>query len=125
MDQPCGQLVSLDDTSFYNITSRCVRRSFLCGVDKVNGKSYEHRRDCTARLLPALLHPCASIERRTRLLSSIFAIEIGAYSVMHNHLQFVIKLNPDEAKQWNMNEVLDRWCCLFKRSDWGAPKNTR
>ena len=103
MTQPRSQLVSLDDTAFYNITSRCVRRSFLCGVDKVNGKSYEHRRDW--------------IEQRIRLLSSIFAIEIGAYSVMHNHLHLVIKLNPDEAKQWNMNEVLDRWCCLFK----GAP----
>ena len=103
MTQPRSQLVSLDDTPFYNITSRCVRRSFLCGVDKVNGKSYEHRRDW--------------IEQRIRLLSSIFAIEIGAYSVMHNHLHLVIKLNTDEAKQWNMDEVLDRWCCLFK----GAP----
>jgi hypothetical protein len=36
---------------------------------------------------------------------------------MHNHLHLVIKLNPDEAKQWNMDEVLDRWRCLFK----GAP----
>ena len=36
---------------------------------------------------------------------------------MHNHLHLVIKLNPDEAKQWNMDEVLDRWCSLFK----GAP----
>ena len=103
MTQPRSQLVSLDDTPFYNITSRCVRRSFLCGVDKVNGKSYEHRRDW--------------IEQRIRLLSSIFAIEICAYSVMHNHLHLVIKLNPDEAKQWYMDETLDRWCSLFK----GAP----
>ena len=103
MTQPRSQLVSIDDTPFYNITSRCVRRSFLCGFDKVNRKSYEHRRDW--------------IEQRIRLLSSIFAIEICAYSVMHNHLHLVIKLNPDEATQWNIDEAVDRWCTLFK----GAP----
>ena len=102
MTQPRSQLVSIDDTPFYNITSRCVRRSFLCGFDKVNDKSYEHRRDW--------------IEQRIRLLSSIFAIEICAYSVMHNHLHLVIKLNPKEANLWSMDEVLDRWGCLFKGS---------
>ena len=103
MTQPRSQLVSIDDTPFYNITSRCVRRSFLCGFDKANGKSYEHRRDW--------------IEQRIRLLSSIFAIEICAYSVMHNHLHLVIKLNPAEAEKWDADEVLERWSCLFK----GAP----
>ena len=103
MTQPRSQLVSIDDTPFYNITSRCVRRSFLCGFDKVNSKNYEHRRDW--------------IEQRIRLLSSIFAIEICAYSVMHNHRHLVIKLNPSEAQQWNTDEVLTRWSCLLK----GAP----
>ena len=103
MTQPRSQLVSIDDTPFYNITSRCVRRSFLCGFDKVDGKNYEHRRDW--------------VEQRIRLLSSIFAIEICAYSVMHNHLHLVIKLNPKEAEKWNADEVLERWSCLFK----GAP----
>ena len=58
-----------------------------------------------------------SFEQRIRLLSSIFAIEICAYSVMHHHLHLVIKLNPSEAQQWNTEEVLTRWSCLFK----GAP----
>ncbi len=103
MTQPRKQLVSIDDTAFYNITTRCVRRSFLCGYDKFNGKSYEHRRNW--------------IEQRIRLLSSIFAIEICAYAVMSNHLHLVIKLNPKEATQWSAKEVLERWRCLFK----GAP----
>ena len=103
MTKPRSQLVSVDDTHFYNITSRCVRRSFLCGFDKASGKNYEHRRDW--------------IEQRIRLLSSIFAIDICAYAVMSNHLHLVIKLNPDEAKQWTIEEVLNRWCSLYK----GAP----
>ena len=36
---------------------------------------------------------------------------------MHNHLHLVVKLNPDEAQQWGMDEILERWGCLFK----GAP----
>ena len=36
---------------------------------------------------------------------------------MHNHLHLVVKLNPDEAQQWGMDETLERWRCLFK----GAP----
>jgi hypothetical protein len=38
------QQISLADTPYYNIMSRCVRRSYLCGTDELTGQCYEHRR---------------------------------------------------------------------------------
>ena len=100
MTQAREKLVSLSDTPYYHIVSRCVRRTFLCGTDAVSGVNYEHRRQW--------------IEERIRILSSIFTIDIGAYAVMSNHYHIVLKLCPEQANDWTMQEVFERWCCLFK-----------
>ena len=93
-------LVRLEDTPYYHVASRCVRRAFLCGVDQYTGKSYEHRRGW--------------IEDRVRVLASLFSIELCAYAVMNNHYHLVVKLNPSEARGWSDDEVLDRWTALFR-----------
>ncbi|WP_067983117.1 transposase [Neptuniibacter pectenicola] len=100
MTRPRKELVSVQDTPYYHIVSRCVRRSFLCGLDHSTGKDYEHRRQW--------------IEDRIRILSSLFSIDICAYAVMSNHLHIVIKLCPAQAQSWSNTEVIERWLSLFK-----------
>ena len=100
MTRPRKVLISLADTPYYHITSRCVRRAFLCGVDHYSGQSYEHRRQW--------------IVDRIRLLSSLFAIDVCAYAVMNNHYHLVLKLCPEQIDGLADDDVMDRWCALFK-----------
>lgn len=93
-------LVCLSDTLYYHVSSRCVRRAFLCGVDQHTGRDYEHRRSW--------------VEDRVRVLSSLFSIDLCAYAVMSNHYHLVVKLNPDEPAGWSDDEVLNRWTALFR-----------
>ncbi|TNC80019.1 MAG: transposase, partial [Oleiphilus sp.] len=44
MTLPRSALVSIDDTPYYHVVTRCVRRTFLCGVDHETGQNFEHRR---------------------------------------------------------------------------------
>jgi REP element-mobilizing transposase RayT len=100
MTRPRKALISLADTPYYHITSRCVRRAFLCGVDHYSGQSYEHRRQW--------------VVDRIRLLSSLFAIDICAYAVMSNHYHLVLKVCPEQLDGLTVDDVTDRWCALFK-----------
>jgi REP element-mobilizing transposase RayT len=100
MTRPRKELISLADTPYYHITSRCVRRAFLCGVDHYSGRSYEHRRQW--------------VLDRIRLLASLFAIDVCAYAVMSNHYHLVLKLSPDQLVGRSDDDIMDRWCALFK-----------
>jgi REP element-mobilizing transposase RayT len=99
MTRPRKALISLADTPYYHITSRCVRRAFLCGVDHYSGNSYEHRRQW--------------IVDRIRLLSSLFAIDICAYAVMSNHYHLALKVCPEQLESLSEDDIMDRWCALF------------
>lgn len=92
--------ISLIDTPYYHCVTRCVRRAFLCGEDKVTGQSYEHRR--------------AWVEEKLLTLTQVFAIDVCAYAVMSNHSHIVLFVDEHKAKSWSMEEVLTRWHQLFK-----------
>jgi len=99
MPKPRKAQVSLEATPFYHCVSRCVRRAFLCGEDANTGKSYEHRR--------------AWIEARMLSLSKVFALDICAYAVMSNHYHVVLHVDREQAKSWELKEVIERWHQLF------------
>lgn len=100
MTRPRKALVCPEDTPYYHVVSRCVRRTFLCGVDHSTGKDYEHRRQW--------------IVNRIRILSSLFSIDILSYAVMSNHFHLALKLCPDESDSWTDAEVIKRWTSLHK-----------
>ena len=43
-----------------------------------------------------------------------FAIDICAYAVMSNHYHIVIKLQPEQAEEWDNNVIVDRWMNIYK-----------
>jgi REP element-mobilizing transposase RayT len=100
MTRPRKALISLAETPYYHITSRCVRRAFLCGNDPYSGRNYEHRRQW--------------VVDRIRLLSSLFAIDVCAYAVMSNHYHLVLKLCPEQLEDLGDDQIMERWCALFK-----------
>ena len=94
------ELVSISDTPYYHIVSRCVRRTFLCGFDRQNNINYEHRKQW--------------IVDRIQLLSSLFAVDLCSYAVMSNHYHLVVHINPIKTKSWSDTEVAQRWTTIFQ-----------
>lgn len=99
MTQSRKSQISLQDTKYYHLISRCVRRAFLCGFDKHTKKNFEHRR--------------LWMVNRIRFLTSVFAIEVASYAVMSNHYHLVVYVNDDEAKSWSNEEICQRWSELY------------
>jgi REP element-mobilizing transposase RayT len=99
MTRPRKALISLADSRYYHITSRCVRRAFLYGVDHYSGQDYENRRQW--------------VVDRIRLLSSIFGIDVCACAIMSNHYHLVLKLCPEQLDGLSDEQIMDGWCALF------------
>lgn len=91
-----SELVNRAEPGLYHCISRCVRRAFLCG------DGFEHRRNW--------------IERRLEELASIFAVDVVAYVVLHNHIHTLLWTDPERATAWSGQDVARRWFRLFPKS---------
>ncbi len=94
-----AEVVVADEIGVYHCVQRVVRRAFLCGVDSLSGKSYDHRR--------------AWIRDRLESLAGLFGVEIAAFAVMSNHLHVILRNRPDVVALWSDFEVARRWLTLF------------
>lgn len=100
MTKARSSLISVDATPYYHCVSRCVRRSFLCGVEESGNKSYEHRRGW--------------IEKRLLALAQAFCIDVCAYAIMSNHYHVVLHINSDNAKALSPVEIAERWLAFHQ-----------
>ena len=80
--------VDVSVTRWYHCVTRCVRRALLLGEGPWNRKQW--------------------IERRLQELAEIFAVAVGGFSVLDNHLHLLVRLDPDIAKTWSDEEVVRR-----------------
>jgi REP element-mobilizing transposase RayT len=104
-----GEYLDPQTIQIVHVTSRCVRRAFLCGCDPYSGTNYEHRRQW--------------IRERLEFLASIFAVDCLTFAVMSNHFHLILRSRPEVVREWSDDQVARRWlrlCPVRKRSD-GQP----
>ncbi|MSR60595.1 MAG: hypothetical protein EXS05_23635 [Planctomycetaceae bacterium] len=102
-------LIDPSDVGVYHCISRCVRRAFLCGDDRVSGKNFDHRKQW--------------LQDRLQFLAGQFAIDLLGFAVMSNHLHVILRNRADVVCGWSDDDVARRWWNLFplRRDDEGRP----
>ena len=92
-----AHLVDVALTRWYHCVTRCVRRAFLLGEGDHDRKQW--------------------LQNRLEELAEIFAVSVGGFSVMNNHLHLLLRLDPEVARAWSDEEVVRRWGRLFPPRD--------
>jgi REP element-mobilizing transposase RayT len=76
-----AQLVDTSLTRWYHCVTRCVRRAYLLGEGDQNPKQW--------------------LEDRLVELADLFAVAVGVFSVLDNHLHLRLRLDPHVAQTWS------------------------
>lgn len=102
MTQARNHHLCFDESVFYHLVSRCVRRAYLCGTDRLSKQRYDHRKRW--------------LEKRLFGLSELFFIDLYGYAIMSNHYHLVVQTRPDRMRAVDDREIAVRWCRLFPRA---------
>ncbi len=92
-----SRLIDVSVTRWYHCITRCVRRAFLLGEGTSDRREW--------------------LEKRIEELAQIFAVGVGGFSVLDNHLHLLLRIDPDVAAGWSDEEVVQRWGRLFPPRD--------
>jgi hypothetical protein len=92
-----ARLVNPEITRWYHCITRCVRRARLLGDGEFDRKAW--------------------IEARLEELAKIFAVAVGGFAILDNHLHVLLRLDTDLASRWSDEEVVRRWGQLFPPRD--------
>ncbi len=79
-----SRLIDVSVTRWYHCITRCVRRAFLLGEGTSDRREW--------------------LEKRIEELAQIFAVGVGGFSVLDNHLHLLLRIDPDVAAAWS-----DEW----------------
>ena len=106
---PRKLLIDPTEVGVFHCISRCVRRAYLCGSDRLSGKNFDHRKQW--------------IQDRLEFLAGQFGIDVLGFAVMSNHLHIILRCRPDVVCDWSDDEVARRWWNLFplRRDDKEQP----
>lgn len=99
MGYPRSKYYQEGEEGVFHCTSRCVRRAYLCGFDKLTQRDYSHRK--------------AWILEKLRNLTAVFAIEVCAYAILATHYHTILWTRPDIVARWSDEEVATRWLTLY------------
>jgi REP element-mobilizing transposase RayT len=108
MPTPRRLQVSVEATPYYHCISRCVRRAYLCGEDRVTRQRFDHRKGW--------------LVDRMKELTTVFAIDLCAYAVLSNHFHIVVRVDREQARRWSAEEVVARYgrCFPHRVEDWAT-----
>ena len=112
MSKPRRQQISLSDTCIYHCTSRCIRQLFL--LDEHNEFNEKNRPTENAAIYTQSNERRSWIVNRAKKLANIFAIDIAAYAIMHNHYHITLKVDVEQALDYTPIEVIEQWKILHK-----------
>lgn len=99
MPTPRRLQVDPASTAHYHVFSRCVRRAFLCGQDRLSGNNFDHRKQW--------------LVERMKFLCDFFTINICAYACMSNHFHLVVRIDDVRCRALTDEEVVRRYGRLF------------